>query len=197
MPTIYGLKPAFQNLLRPLVALLATQKITANQVTVASFLMSLGLGAALYLQPKSSSALLALPFVLFLRMALNAIDGMLAREYKMESRLGAVLDELTAVLSDAVLYLPFTKMVVDLPELVVGTILLGIVAEMAGVLGPLVGSKRSFSGPFGKSDRAFAFGSLGLLLGLGVPEGSWLSFTMAGFLLLTVLTIINRVRDIL
>ena len=40
-------------------------------------------------------------------MAFNAIDGMLAREFGQKSRLGAYLNELTDVVSDAALYLPF------------------------------------------------------------------------------------------
>ena len=40
-------------------------------------------------------------------MALNAIDGMLAREYGQKSRLGAYLNELGDVVSDAALYAPF------------------------------------------------------------------------------------------
>ena len=52
-------------------------------------------------------ALLLLPPVLFVRMALNAIDGMLAREFAQKSALGAVLNELGDVVSDTALYLPF------------------------------------------------------------------------------------------
>ena len=40
-------------------------------------------------------------------MALNAIDGMLAREFNQKSRLGGYLNEITDVVSDAALYLPF------------------------------------------------------------------------------------------
>ncbi len=40
-------------------------------------------------------------------MAFNAIDGMLAREHNQQSKLGAFLNELTDVVSDAALYLPF------------------------------------------------------------------------------------------
>ena len=57
--------------------------------------------------PNWQLPLLLLPLVLFLRMALNAIDGMMAREFGQKSRLGAVLNELGDVLSDACLYLPF------------------------------------------------------------------------------------------
>ena len=39
--------------------------------------------------------------VLFLRMALNAIDGMLAREFNQKTNLGAYLNELTDVISVA------------------------------------------------------------------------------------------------
>ena len=39
-------------------------------------------------------------------MALNALDGMLAREFNQKSRLGAVLNELGDVVSDTALYLP-------------------------------------------------------------------------------------------
>ena len=47
-----------------------------------------------------------LPVILLVRMGLNAVDGMLAREFGQKSRLGAVLNEVGDVLSDAALYLP-------------------------------------------------------------------------------------------
>ena len=40
-------------------------------------------------------------------MALNALDGMLAREFGQQSRLGAYLNELTDVVADAALIAPF------------------------------------------------------------------------------------------
>jgi CDP-diacylglycerol---glycerol-3-phosphate 3-phosphatidyltransferase len=40
MPSIYGLKPAFQNLLRPLVRGLANAGVTANQVTLTAMALS-------------------------------------------------------------------------------------------------------------------------------------------------------------
>ena len=50
---------------------------------------------------------LLLPLWLFVRMALNAVDGMLAREFGQKSRLGAYLNEISDVVSDAALYAPF------------------------------------------------------------------------------------------
>ena len=51
--TIYDLKPAFQNLLRPLCKALANVGITANQVTVVALLVSVVVGAVFALsQPR-------------------------------------------------------------------------------------------------------------------------------------------------
>ncbi|MDH3806916.1 MAG: CDP-alcohol phosphatidyltransferase family protein, partial [Gammaproteobacteria bacterium] len=82
--TIYDLKPAFQNLLRPLCRKLATAGYTANQVTSAAMLLSIIVGLLFALNPTASWAALLIPVWLFLRMALNAIDGMLAREHNMQ-----------------------------------------------------------------------------------------------------------------
>ena len=91
MASIYDLKPRFQALLRPLAGFLARAGVTANQVTIAAVLLSLATGAALLIWPW---AMLLVPGALFVRMALNAIDGMLAREHGQKSRMGAVLNEL-------------------------------------------------------------------------------------------------------
>ena len=47
MPSIYSLKPRFQNLLRPLVRGLAGTGITANQVTLFACIVSVAIGALL------------------------------------------------------------------------------------------------------------------------------------------------------
>ena len=85
MPSIYDIKPAFQGLLRPLSNWLAGQGVTANQVTVAALLLSALGGGLIALYPNATWPLLFVPVVLFARMALNAIDGMLAREHNMGS----------------------------------------------------------------------------------------------------------------
>lgn len=90
--TIYDLKPKFQNLLRPVVIRLFNAGITANQVTLAAMFLSLLTGFILILFPDPRLFLL-LPPVLFIRMALNAIDGMLAREHHQKSRFGAILND--------------------------------------------------------------------------------------------------------
>ena len=196
MPSIYQLKPAFQNLLRPLTRRLASAGVTANQITVSAFLLCAAGGLALLWQPQARWPWLLLPLLLFARMALNAIDGMLAREFGQKSRLGAFLNELGDVLSDAVLLLPMA-LVSPHAMLPVAVTLLAMVSEMTGVIGLMVGASRRYDGPLGKSDRAFVLGSLGLLLGFGVAPGQWLDGVWALLCLLLVVTIINRVRNAL
>lgn len=194
MPSVYDLKPAFQSLLRPLVRRLAAAGVTANQVTVAAMLLSLATGAAIAWRPHVASMLLLLPGVLFARMALNAIDGMLAREHGQQSRLGAVLNELGDVVSDAALYLPLALVVGFSPVLIVLIVVLALCGEMTGVLTQTLGASRRYDGPMGKSDRALVFGALALAVGLGAPPGVWLEAVLAAILALSAWTVLNRAR---
>ncbi|HRG56075.1 MAG TPA: CDP-alcohol phosphatidyltransferase family protein [Lacunisphaera sp.] len=194
MASIYDIKPAFQKLLRPLTSALAAAGVTANQVTVAAALLSAGVGACIWFQPAARWPLLVLPGFLFVRMALNAIDGMLAREHNQKSRLGAVLNEIGDVLADTALYLPLATVPGFSPWLVVVITILAIVSEMTGVVAVQIGATRRYDGPMGKSDRAFAFGLLALLLGLGVPPNPWLDYVLVLIGALLVLTIVRRAR---
>jgi CDP-diacylglycerol--glycerol-3-phosphate 3-phosphatidyltransferase len=194
MASIYDLKPRFQALLRPLVGALARAGVTANQVTIFATALSLVVGIALQIDPQSGPLLLLVPAVLFVRMALNAIDGMLAREHGQKSRLGAVLNEVGDVASDAALYLPFALVAGVNPSLVVIVVVLGIISEMTGVVAIQIEAARRYDGPMGKSDRAVVFGGLGLLLGVGVEAGRWSTALLMATAVLGVLTIVNRAR---
>ncbi len=192
MPTLYDLKPRFQGLLRPVVSRLAALGVTANQVTVATGVASLILGAWLAIEHRGW---ILLPVFLFIRMALNAIDGMLANEHNQKTRFGAVLNELTDVVSDAALTMPFATLEGWNPLAVCGAIFFAALTEMAGALGLTIGSTRRYDGPFGKSDRALAVGVLGTWMALGwaVDQGvrEWAPVV---WMLLCCATITERVR---
>lgn len=192
--TLYALKPRFQALLRPLVGRLAAAGVTANQVTAVAAAVSAALGLLLAAFGGQHPMLfLLLPAWLALRMALNAIDGMLAREFGQASRLGAFLNELGDLVSDAALYLPFAVLAPFHPGWVAAVVVLAMVGEAAGILGQTVGAERRYDGPLGKSDRALVFGALALWAGLA-PLPDWLGWIMPVMAALAVLGIVNRVR---
>lgn len=196
--SIYQLKTAFQNLLRPLCKSMADNGITANQVTIAAMLLSLFAGLFIYFYSTSALPLILLPLVLLIRMGLNAIDGMLAREHNMQSNLGAVLNELGDVISDVVLYLPLAFVPLINPYLLVAIVISGLVAEMMGVIAIQIGASRRYDGPMGKSDRAFALGALALFIGVGWLSSVNILNTLLGIiLLLSLVTIVNRARKAL
>jgi CDP-diacylglycerol--glycerol-3-phosphate 3-phosphatidyltransferase len=105
-----------------------------------------------------------------------------------------VLNELGDVVSDAVLYGAFAWIPGIPPWMVAVVVILSILSEMTGVVGVQIGASRRYDGPLGKSDRAFAFGVLALVLALGVAPGGWISYAFAAASLLLVLTILNRAR---
>jgi CDP-diacylglycerol---glycerol-3-phosphate 3-phosphatidyltransferase len=193
--TLYALKPRFQALLRPMVGRIAAGGMTANQITLGACLGSILLGLLLIGWGAAHPLLfLLIPAWLFLRIALNAVDGMLAREFGQKSQLGAYLNEITDVVSDALLYAPFALLVPFGPLEVGLVILLAAISEMAGLQGLTLGASRRYDGPFGKSDRALAFGALGLWIGIGGARPDWLHWLMPLMALLLAATIVNRVR---
>lgn len=192
--SIYELKPRFQALLRPLVGRLHAAGATANQVTVAACVVSVALGLWLFFAAPPASAFALVPLWMLLRMAFNAVDGMLAREHGQQSALGAFLNELTDVVSDAALYLPFALVAPFSPFWVGTVIVLAGLSEFAGALGPTVGASRRYDGPLGKSDRAFVFGALGLYVALGLPLPAWTAWLMPLLALGVAWTIGNRIR---
>lgn len=188
--SLYQLKPAFQQVLKPGMLWLAKQGITPNQVTIVSLLLCVCYGIALATVP-FAIVWFFVPLVLLLRMALNAIDGMLARHTGNQTPWGGVLNEFCDILSDLAIYLPFLA----LPGLSRSLLLMGIIlfllSEFAGLLACIIGLPRQFDGPMGKSDRAFAFSVLAVAGWAGVSI-RFLDGLLMIIISLSVLTTINR-----
>ena len=190
--SIYSLKSRFQNLLRPIVRRLQAIGVTANQVTLFACAISIGVGCFLIEAPRIWFAIV--PVWMFLRMALNAIDGMLAREFGQKSPLGAYLNELTDVISDAALYLPFAFVPPFDWRSVGAVIFAAAVGEMTGVVAVMTGASRRYDGPLGKSDRAFVFSVIALWIALTTVLPQWANWVMWVVALLATVTVINRIR---
>lgn len=193
--SIYDLKPKFQNLLRPLVIKLEQRGVTANQVTLTACAISVILGLILTALSEYHWLFVLIPIWLFVRMALNAIDGMLAREFNQKSRLGGYLNEITDVVSDAALYLPFA-FISPFDGLQIGLIIwLSALTEFCGVLGQVQGKTRRYDGPLGKSDRAFLFGVLGLVYVFVPVLPDFLYWLVWIAIILLIATCVKRVKS--
>ena len=193
--SIYDLKPQFQNLLRPLVIKLEQRGVTANQVTLTACAISVILGLILTALSGYHWLFILIPIWLFVRMALNAIDGMLAREFNQKSRLGGYLNEITDVVSDAALYLPFA-FISPFDALQIGLIIwLSALTEFCGVLGQVQGKTRRYDGPLGKSDRAFLFGVLGVVYVFVPTLPDFLYGLLWVDIILLIVTCVNRVKS--
>jgi CDP-diacylglycerol--glycerol-3-phosphate 3-phosphatidyltransferase len=194
MPSVQSLKPGFQKLLRPFARRLAAAGVGADAVTVATASLSILIGLAVVVTG-SVWLLLAYPPALLLRMAGNAVDGMLAREFARPTPLGGLLNELGDLVADAALYLPLALVLPAPPWLVVTIVATALIGECAGITARTVGASRRYDGPLGKPDRALAFSVLAAGTALDVLEPArWLPFALAAMLGLAVLTIVNRVR---
>lgn len=207
MASIYQLKISFQDLLRPVVTVLYRYRVTANHVTVFAALGSLLVAALISLLTLVQGHywwFLLLPIWMFLRMALNAMDGMLAREFNQQSHLGAYLNELCDVISDSALYLSFLVLPEVSVVLLALIIFFAVISEYAGVMAPLVGVARRYDGPMGKSDRAALFGLLSIVVVIAPSLETWgwqfdkvwqgINGLLLLCLLLLLRTIYNRVH---
>ena len=194
MISIYQLKPAFQNLLRPLVSRLYKAKITANQVTLFACIGSLIIAGIVVAVLPNITILWLIPVWMFIRMALNAIDGMLAREFDQKSALGAYLNELCDVIADTALFL----VLIFVPGVhlyaVLLLIFLSIISEYAGVMAPLIGATRRYDGPMGKSDRAFIMGALAVFIALSLLPSIMINTILYLTSALLCYTIFNRIK---
>lgn len=158
----YELKPKLQAWLRPVAQNWVNRGWTANQVTLATMAGSVVVGAILTLFAQVPVLFWLLPIWLLVRMVLNALDGLMAREFMQESAQGGYFNEVGDMVSDAALFLPFA-FVAPLSGFQIGLwIWLAALTEVIGLLGKIHGFHgRRYDGPMGKSDRALLFGVLG------------------------------------
>jgi CDP-diacylglycerol--glycerol-3-phosphate 3-phosphatidyltransferase len=128
--------------------------VTANQLTVLAIALSFLIGWLFTFYQSNTLYLLALPLGLLIRMALNALDGMMAREHNMQSKLGEVLNEIGDVVSDSAIIFPLTLIPTVNPLIILSFGVLAILNEFSGLIGRALGGERRYEGPMGKSDRA-------------------------------------------
>ena len=194
MISVYNIKPRFQEVLTPVLKMLHNCKVSANQITIASLGLSVVIGILFWNASLTPWLYLALPAGLLIRMALNALDGMMARKYNQQSKLGEVLNEIGDVISDVFIFLPLIKYQPNALYLVILFIVLAIINEFAGVLTKIISGNRRYDGPMGKSDRALILGIYGVLAFLCVDISHLLPYVFVVIIGLLILSTITRLK---
>jgi CDP-diacylglycerol--glycerol-3-phosphate 3-phosphatidyltransferase len=194
MISVYKLKPKFQQLLTPILLFLNKNKITANQITISSIILSIIIGLLFWDADSSRWFFLILPIGLLLRMALNALDGMMARKFNQTSKLGEVLNEIGDIISDVIIFFPLLKFQPESLYLIIVFIILSVINEFAGLMGKVIGKERRYEGPMGKSDRALAVGIYGLLSFFAVNITDYSSYIFGILILLLMISTYTRLK---
>ncbi|MET3118269.1 CDP-diacylglycerol--glycerol-3-phosphate 3-phosphatidyltransferase [Undibacterium sp. GrIS 1.8] len=194
--SIYQLKPQFQRLLAPFLKTLINRRISPNQITLLTMSLSVLFGMSLVIFPNNPALWIAFPFFMLLRMALNAIDGMLANVSGQKTALGALLNEICDQVSDVALYLPFALLFGMFAPLVILVVVAALLTEFAGVIAVLIGQPRRFDGPMGKSDRAFCFSLIAVFIDIKLAP-IWINSLLSIVLFLLIVTIFNRLQQAL
>ena len=195
MISTYKIKPAFQKLLMPLLRLLRKCGFTPNLLTILAIVLSLCLGYVFSEANTNDSYYLYVALGLLFRMMLNALDGMMARIYNLQSTTGEILNEVGDIVSDVAIFYPLL-LIEELDfGLAFGFIILSIINEFSGVLAKSISGERRYDGPMGKSDRASLIGILCLLFYFGFEVGPYLNYVFGIAVFMVVLSTLIRLKN--
>jgi CDP-diacylglycerol--glycerol-3-phosphate 3-phosphatidyltransferase len=189
---IYSVKPAFQKMLKPLESFFIRNKVHPTTINfMALFIAILG-GLALYFSDKQVLLLIYIPFMAFFRMALNALDGMVARSLKVKNQaFGEVLNEFIDRISDAFTF--FAWAMTSYVDLILGsiTVILILLNSYLSIVSKAAGGKRQYGGLMGKADRMFVL-SAGCVLLLVIQDFRFGNWTMAVIAIGMIITMVQR-----
>lgn len=190
---IYGIKPWFQQALRAVERPLVRWRVHPDVLTLSALGLSLVGGFALYASRWLPWLLLSIPFVALVRLALNALDGMVAKDLGVARPWGEVLNELCDRLSDVALFGVLALVQGVNLSLAVGTLVLMLLASYAGILSKAAGGPRQYGGVMGKADRMILL-AIASAVALALPQQP----VFNGFLILVLAglfaTIYQRLR---
>ncbi|MDC7956328.1 CDP-alcohol phosphatidyltransferase family protein [Fusobacterium simiae] len=191
--SIYKLKTKFQNLLMPICKKLVDLKVTPNQITVTTVLLNIIFAGIIYKFGNLTYLFLIVPIFLFLRMALNALDGMIANKFNQKTKIGIFYNEAGDVVSDTIFFYVFLR-VIGINEIYnLLFVFLSVLSEYVGVVAVMVDNKRHYEGPMGKSDRAFLISLLAITYFF--IGNKYFDYILILAIVLLIFTIYNRISS--
>lgn len=192
MPTRF--KTWLQKLMHPLARLLFDDGVRAIHVTSCAGLISVAVGVLVAAFAFHPWVFVLIPIWMIFRMLFNAVEAVLVSEFGQHSRLGTCAHELSRVVAETALFLPFAVIPKVSMLLVLTVALLAIFSEFAGLLGPLIKASRRRDGPMTSDLRLLCFGIFGAGIGSGYVLTAPINIALAVITVLLLLTIITRIR---
>lgn len=150
---IYSLKPRFVRSLRGIEDILVDSRISPDALSASGVVVGAVAGALLALGAALEQPLLWLGVAPLgvARLALNALDGSVARRTGTGRPFGAVVNEVCDRLADWAMLIPIASFVS--PILVLTSVLAALSVSSTGVLVQAMTGTRATGGPMGKADR--------------------------------------------
>lgn len=178
----------------PVLRRLRNLGVSPNGITWAAIILSISTGLVFYLYP-DPFLFLIIPLVLLIRMMLNALDGMMAKNYNLQSEKGELLNELGDVVSDFCLFFPFYFLDFTNQLLILAFLFLSMLNEFTGVLSKAISGDRRYDGPMGKSDRALFIGIICLILYFWKGFEHYVNYAFSIAIVLLIVSTGIRIRN--
>ncbi len=195
---LYRSKAAIVGGLDPVVTWLARRRVSPDAITLAAIPVSLVGGGCLLASPGVPVALVAVPVLAGLRLALNLLDGALARRTDRLHPRGELFNEV----GDRIADIAFLAPVAFLPGADVATVLVGVLvavlASYVGIASRAAGGRRLYRGILSKPGRMVLVGVFAVAAFIAGPE-AWAPFgpvLLAGATATLVERIVVAVREL-
>ena len=193
---IYAIKPKFQQCLKPVEKLFVKFKIHPTIINILALLLSIIGGIVLYLSDKYLLLLIYIPFLSFVRTALNALDGMVARDLNVKNQpFGEVLNEFMDRISDAIIF--FGLALTSYTDAILGSAVTIIILlnSYLSIVSKSAGGSRQYGGIIGKADRMIYLGIMAVIILI------WNNYSVGNYFLWfigigTLITMIQRFLNI-
>ena len=151
-PSLYRVKRHFVAALEPVQRWLARHGVAPNTVSLAAVPVIFAASGAIVAGTRAPGIWLLVPPLCLMWMAINAVDGALARSTRRASLRGAALNEAIDRLGDVVIIAASIAVAPLWLVAITGAAVLS--AEMVSLIAWAVCGDRTLVGPMGKPDRA-------------------------------------------
>lgn len=190
---IYRIKPRFQQALGGVETVLVRRRVHPDYLTIGALVLSVLGGIALYAGHWSRWLVLCIPVVAIGRTALNALDGLVARDTGLARPWGEVLNECCDRLADVALLTGVSLTIGSDARLGAVTIVVMLLCSYLSIVSKAAGGKRQYGGIMGKADRMIYL-SFASVLAAALPHIRIFTVYLGAVLVGLLCTIVVRAR---